>query len=104
MAFERISFSELWDWDENPILEGYYVGKKDDVGENHSSIYQIEVDSGEIVEFWDSTVLNSQFAMIRLGTRVKIEYKGLVDSPNRKGKQYKNFEVMQDKELMKDGF
>ena len=104
MPYEKISFNEMWDFNEENELEGYYVGKKEDVGENHSNVYQVEMDNGEIAEFWGATALDSQLSSIKLGSRVKIIYEGMVDSPKRKGKQYKNFSVFVDKELFKIPF
>ena len=104
MGYKKIQFNEMWDWEENAELEGYFVGKKDDVGENHSNVYSIEKDDGEIVEFWGSTALDGQFASIRLGSRVKVVYEGMKDSIKRKGKQFKSFSVFVDKELFKDPF
>lgn len=101
MSYEKVSFSEMWDFNENKELEGYYLGKKEDVGENHSRIYQVELDSGEITEFWGATALDSQMDRVSIGSRIKIIYNGLVDSPKRKGKQYKSFDVLVDKDLTK---
>lgn len=101
LSYEKVSFNEMWDFNENKELEGYYVGKKEDVGENHSNVYQVELDNGEITEFWGATALDSQLGNVKLGSRVKIVFEGMVDSPNRKGKQYKAFSVFVDKELQK---
>ena len=92
----------MWDFNENPELEGYYIGKKEDIGENHSNIYQVELDNGEITELWGSTALDTQMIAVKAGSRIKIVYEGLIDSPKRKGKQYKKFSVFVDKDLQKD--
>ncbi|MEK6886772.1 MAG: hypothetical protein AABW88_02990 [Nanoarchaeota archaeon] len=100
--YEKVSFNEMWDFNENRELEGYYVGKKEDVGENHSNVYQVEADDGQVWDFWGATALDSQMNSVRLGSRIKIVYEGLKDSPKRKGKKYKDFSVFVDKELVKD--
>mgnify|MGYP001591761253 FL=1 len=104
MPYEKVAFSPMWDFEADRTLEGWYIGKKEAIGENHSNVYQIELDTGETTEFWGSTVLDGQFDHIKLGSRVKIDYLGLEDSPNRKGKQYKNYDVFIDKDLVKEGF
>ena len=104
MAFEKISFNERWDFNENPELYGFFVGKKEDVGENHSNVYQVELDNGEITEFWGATALDSQMNNVKLGARIKIVFEGMKDSPKRKGKQFKAFSVYVDKDIIKDGY
>ena len=105
MSYEKVAvgdFPEMWDFTEKETLEGYYIDKNEDVGPNHSNVYQVETDDGQKVQFWGTTVLDSQFDSVRVGERVKVVYTGLVDSPKRKGKQYKNFEVYHDPELIKE--
>lgn len=104
MSYAKVDFIEMWDWNDNPELEGFYVGKKEDIGENHSNVYQVEIDNGNITEFWGSTALDGQLGGVKLGSKIKIVFEGLKDSPKRKGKQYKAFSVYIDKDIVKDGY
>lgn len=94
----------MWDFNENPELEGYFVGKKEDIGENHSNVYQVELDNGEITELWGATALDGQMGNVKLGSKIKIVFEGMKDSVKRKGKQFKAFSVYVDKDVMKDGY
>lgn len=104
MSFEKISFNEMWDFNENPELEGFYVGKKEDIGENHSNVYQVELDNGEITETWGSVALDSQLSGVKLGSRIKIVFEGMKPSAKRKGKEFKSFSCFVDKDVIKDGY
>jgi len=73
-------------------ITGLYLGSEENVGENNSNIYQFETE-GKNVSVWGSTVLDTRMKNVKVGEEVKIVFLGLKDSPNRKGKQYKDFDV-----------
>lgn len=56
-------------------------------------MYDIELESGEVVPVWRSTVLDSQMNGVKYGDRIKITYLGEVPSPKRPGKKYRNCQV-----------
>lgn len=83
---------DTWKPDEQAVIFGTYIGNKSNVGPNASMVYLIkEDDKEENTSVWGSTVLDSRFEEIPVGSRVKIEYLGL-----EKGKRatYKNYKVV----------
>ena len=82
-----------WDFEKNDVLEGEYVGKEENVGENNSTLYRIKKDDGTTVKMWGSVVLDSRFDLIEPGSYVQITYKG-----RAKGKKwsYKDYSVAID--------
>lgn len=81
-----------WKPDEQKVIFGTYRAKKTNVGPNNSNVYVIkEDDQDEPTSVWGSTVLDSRFEEIPVGSRVKIEYLG-----EEKGKRatYKNYKVV----------
>ena len=61
---------------ENDFIEGIFIGKESDVGENKSVLYTIEADSNPI-KVWGCTVLDQKMVAIKAGDKVKITYLGL---------------------------
>lgn len=84
---------ETWDLEKQPILIGTYKNRKENVGINKSNVYIIDEDEkDEPTSVWGSTVLDTKFEEIPVGSRVKIEYLGKV-----KGKApqpYKDYKVL----------
>ena len=74
-------------------IMGSYIGKKENVGLNNSTIYLVQVaGQDEPTSVWSSTVLDTKFQEIPVGSDVKIEYLG-----KEKGNApmpYKNFKVL----------
>lgn len=92
---EKSSGEKAWsskDWEENKQLEGVLVGVKRNVGSNGSNIYIIEEPDGNRVEFWGSTVLDSQLTGVLEGTEVRVVHLGLKKNP-KSGREYRDFEV-----------
>ena len=89
--------SRTVDWEKEKEIEGVLLQVKEDVGENHSRLYIIEVE-GEKVSVWGTTVIDAKMLEVKVGAKVKITFNGLKDSPKRKGKQYRDFIVMFDDE------
>lgn len=90
--WKKVEMGDAWNFEENPELIGLYLGHDEDVGENHSNIYNFEVNQTS-VSVWGSTVLDGRMKKVNVGEEVKITFTGMKDSPTRKGKQYKDFEV-----------
>lgn len=83
--------NETWDsTSETPII-GKYIGRKDNVGPNQSTIYNlVNEEDGEIWGVWGSAVIDSKFAEIPLNSRVRIEYLG--KKPGKRG-EFKDYSV-----------
>ena len=98
--WKEVNLGETWDYKEakdGDSLEGVYAGKKENVGENDSNIYRIENEEGDAKNVWGSTVLDTRMQNVKIGEEVKIVYKGKKPSPNRKGKDYHDFQVFHKK-------
>ena len=95
-TWTKVELGENWDYKtakEGDSVEGVYAGKDENVGENNSTIYRIEDKDGNAKNVWGSTVLDVRMKNIKEGQEVKIVYKGSKPSPNRKGKNYHDFDV-----------
>lgn len=78
---------------EGDTIQGLYTAKKENVGINKSNIYMIEVAGDEeATSVWGSTVLDTKFQEISIGSEVKIEYLGKVKS--KAPQPYKDFKVL----------
>jgi len=80
------------DFEINPVIEGILTNKKTNLGANNSTLYEIEIDGGDIVGVWGSTVLDNKMSKVVIGKQVKIEYLGQELNPKTK-RTYKNFDV-----------
>ena len=58
------------------ILDGYYVGLKENVGQNSSNVYSIRKKDGEVMEVWGCKSLNDEMAKVRFGQFIRIQWHG----------------------------
>lgn len=83
MAYKEIVPS-VWEYEKDgDFVEGVLLIVKHDVGPNKSLLYNIETSQG-VKSVWGSAVLDEKMALVRLGDRVKITYKGKGEA--KKGK------------------
>lgn len=83
--------NETWDSTSSTPIIGKYIGRKDNVGPNQSTIYNlVNEEDGEIWGVWGSAVIDSKFAEIPLNSRVRIEYLG--KKPGKRG-EFKDYSV-----------
>ena len=83
--------NETWDSTSSTPIIGKYIGRKDNVGPNQSSIYNlVNEEDGEIWGVWGSAVIDSKFAEIPLNSRVRIQYLG--KKPGKRG-EFKDYSV-----------
>lgn len=72
---------------EGETLEGLYINKESNVGQNSSNIYYIEkLEGHEVVQIWGTTVLDQRMIPVKIGQQVRITYKGLGEK-GKGGKQ-----------------
>ena len=90
--FVEVIATESETWDREHTLIGIYKQKKENIGANESNVYILKTKDGD-VSVWGSTVLNSKFQDIELGSEVKIEPLGGVKSP-KTGREYLDFKVL----------
>ncbi len=83
-----------------PIITGYYVSKKTNVGQNDSNLYELELldtaKAGSMVSVWGSQLLDGKFADIPQGCMVRITFLGNAQPKTPKGRAYQNFKVEYD--------
>lgn len=74
-------------------IQGLLTAVKENVGINNSKVYMIEKEGEEEpYSVWGSTVLDTKFQEISVGSEVKIEYLGQVKGKGPK--PYKDFKVL----------
>lgn len=95
MAFEEVE-NEVWRPDKDgDTLTGVLLSKEENVGENDSMLYTLEVNNKPII-IWGSTVLDGKMVSVKVGEMVKIEYSGRAEA--RPGKKpAKLFKVYVDR-------
>ena len=84
----------MWNFREQKTIQGVYVAKKENVGENNSNIYVLNTNDGKKIGVWGSVVLDSRFEQIQQGAEVKIEYLGKTKG-EKGGREYHNYKVYQ---------
>ncbi len=76
MAYKEVNPS-TWTYEkEGDFIEGVFLNTQDNVGPNKSLMYNIETSEG-IKNVWGSAILDSRMALIKVGSKVRITYKGL---------------------------
>ena len=60
---------DMWDCEKDKTIQGVYVAKKENVGENNSNVYVLNVGDKK-VGVWGSVVLDSRFEQIKQGSEV----------------------------------
>lgn len=92
-------------WDRKDPIMGVYTRQEDNVGPNESTMYHIKTDT-EVVGVWGSTVLDTKFSEVPVGSIVKIESLGLKKNP-KSGREYADFSLKYKKpvsEAVEDTF
>lgn len=110
------TFGKMLRWNEQPkdadqaektvfignIVGGYYTGKKEGVGQNNSTVYEITMkDSGEKYSIWGSGVLDGKFEEIPLNCEIRITCLGTQQPKTAGGRAYLGFKVEFDKDSVK---
>lgn len=62
--------------DKNDILDGYYVDKRENVGDNNANVYTLQSKEGIKKQMWGTKSLNDQMADIRFGQYIRIQWHG----------------------------
>lgn len=91
MVFKEVGneLPEVWNPEnEGDQIEGIYIKKKENVGENKSNLYILDVD-GTHKSIWGSTVLDDKMDYVSVGDKIRITYQG-------KEKNYKKYLVEKD--------
>ena len=75
-------------WDQTKPIQGVYKRKESNVGPNNSMKYVLDVDGNE-TGVWGSTVIDSKFEQIPVGSEVRIEFLG--KKKGQRGNEYKDY-------------
>ena len=94
MAYKEISPTD-WTYEkEGDFIEGILIRVQEKIGPNQSMLYSIENPEG-VKNIWGATLLDQRMALVKVGDKVKITYKGLAKATA--GKQpAKIFKVEKD--------
>ncbi len=77
MTYKEVSDPLVWNYEnDGDFIEGVLVNKQDQVGPNNSWMYTIETSEG-VKSVWGATILDSRMVAIKIGSKIKITYKGL---------------------------
>lgn len=76
-----------------PVVTGYYIGMKSNVGQNNSNVYEIKLEDGKVVSIWGSGLLDERFEQVPLNCLVRVTYKGIAQPKKPTGRPYQNFLV-----------
>jgi len=77
------------------FIEGVLVRKQDNIGINKSMLYSIETSEG-LKNVWGSTILDNRMALVTVGEKIRVTYKGLAEAKAGKNPA-KIFKVEVDK-------
>ncbi len=79
MAYKEINPTDWKPQNDGDFIEGVLVQVKENVGSNKSMVYSIENPEGAR-NVWGSAILDPRMAFVKVGSKVKITYKGLGDA------------------------
>ena len=97
MAYQEIS-PENWVYDKDgDFIEGVLVQVQENIGPNDSMLYSIETPEG-VKNVWGATVLDQRMALVNVGEKIKITFKGLGEAKPGKNAA-KIFKVEVDKDV-----
>lgn len=83
-----------------PVITGYYIGMKTEVGQNDSNLYEIELTdtqmAGQTVAVWGSALLDGKFGEVPQGSMVRLTCLGIQQPKSPGGRQYMGFKLEYD--------
>lgn len=84
MAFQEVN-PDTWTYEnEGDAIEGKLVKVKKDVGPNNATLYSIQQNDGMFKSVWGATVLDQRMALVEVGSKVRITFKGLGEKKGSK--------------------
>jgi len=115
MAEATEEFGKMLRWTEQPkdaaqaektvfigtVVQGFYTGKRDAVGKNASTVYEITLANGEKYAFWGSDLLDGKFKEIPLDCEIRVTCIGTQQPKTPAGRAYLGFKVEFDKDSRK---
>ena len=84
--------TEIWvPGNKGDEISGVYLNVQNEVGENKSNLYTLEVKEGKTLAFWGSKVLDGKMSAVKVGQQVKVLFLGKVTPDG--GREYKDYDV-----------
>lgn len=92
MAWKKLGedTTEIWNFDDIPVLEGVFKEVKKSLGKNETNLYMIE-SNNDLYGVWGSTSLKEKLDQVKVDEAVRIEFLGMRKSKN--GHEYRHFDV-----------
>lgn len=97
MTYKEISTEDWKPKKDGDFIEGILVRVQPDVGINKSMLYSIENAEG-VWNVWGSAILDSRMALVHVGDKTKITYKGLAKESKKGKNPAKIFKVEVDRD------
>jgi len=96
MTYQEINPTEWMYEKDGDFIEGVLVQVQSGIGQNKSMLYSIETPEG-VKNVWGAALLDSRMALVSVGSKIKITYKGKAEAVGGKNPA-KIFKVEVDKE------
>jgi len=96
MTYKEINPTDWVYENDGDFIEGILIRSQKNVGINESNLYSIEIPDG-MKSVWGSAILDSRMALVKIGSKIKITYKGLAEAKGGKNPA-KIFKVEVDEE------
>jgi len=97
MAYQEVDPS-TWKYEkEGDFIEGELVQVQENIGPNDSMLYSLKTPEG-VTNVWGATILDQRMALVNLGDKIKVTYKGLGEAKPGKNAA-KIFKVEVDDEV-----
>ncbi len=76
MAYKEVNPQDWTYKNDGDFIEGVLLQAQKDIGPNKSKLYSIETSEG-VKNVWGATILDSRMVLVKVGSKIKITYKGL---------------------------
>ncbi|GAH72073.1 unnamed protein product [marine sediment metagenome] len=97
MVYQEVN-PTTWTYEkEGDFVEGILIRVQSDIGINKAMLYTIETLEG-VKDVWGATILDDRMALINVGDKIKITYKGKAKEAKKGKNPAKIFKVEVDKE------
>ena len=96
MAYEEVNPTTWIYKNDGDFIEGELLRVQDNVGPNASKLYSIDTPEG-VKSVWGATILDERMALVKVGDKVKITFKGLSEQKTKGKNPAKIFKVEVDK-------
>lgn len=97
MAYQEVNPTDWTYSKDGDFIEGILIRVQNDIGPNESMLYSIETPQG-VKNVWGATILDSRMALVKVGDKLKITFKGLAEKTEKGKNAAKIFKVEVDKE------